>query len=736
MKHLTTRKRILAVSIQAAFINLGIASLVYAETQATTVTEDTLPTIVVQADNEKATKPVKGFIAKTSITANKTDTPLIETPQSISVITQDQIAQLGAKSIQDALGYSAGVIANPYGTDPRTDWGFIRGVNFAQFIDGLQNIVAPIRKPRIEPYTLERIEVLRGPSSMLYGQSTVGGLINMVSKRPQAQAGGNVELQYGTNDRKQVAVDVTGPVAGNSEWLYRLVALGRDSETDIDYNDDNRIVVAPSITWQPSEKTHLTILTRYQEDKSAGSAVAFWPALGTAKDFPGYGKIPRNRFIGEPGADHLETKEYSVGWEFEHAFNDTFTVRQNARYNKTDMSLLSYFALFSSIPGLTDINPGYVNGLPAPTIARFNYAEESEQKTFTVDNQLQIKLDTSNIKNTILFGVDYSQNDSDRSFAQTPFDPAQVTFFNPFNPVYGNRGAKLSPVAQPSTTNKQLGFYLQDQSKFGEHVVLTLGLRHDKVDSEVEGAKTISDKATTAKAGLVYLFSNGIAPYISYNESFIPVAGVDANNNPFKAKEGKQYEVGVKYQPADGHANITASVYKIEESNQVVSSPTNPTQSVQAGDADIKGFELEAKLKVTPAFNVLANYAYTNAKIDAIVGYDYATGQNIAGDRVASLAKNTAGLWGSYEFSILGVPGFSVGSGLRYIGSTSNENESLTLPSVTLWDAALGYQDGPWAFRVNAANLTDKEYVTGCLTRGDCYYGTERNVVLTAKYNW
>lgn len=723
MKYLTTRKRFLAVSIQATFINLGIASLVYAETQATTVTEDTLPTIVVQADNEKATKPVKGFIAKTSITANKTDTPLIETPQSISVITQDQIEQLGAKSIQDALGYSAGVIANPYGTDPRTDWGFIRGVNFAQFIDGLQNIVAPIRKPRIEPYTLERIEVLRGPSSMLYGQSTVGGLINMVSKRPQAQAGGNVELQYGTNDRKQVAVDVTGPVAGNSEWLYRFIGLGRDSETDIDYNDDNRIVVAPSITWQPSEKTHLTILTRYQEDKSAGSAVAFWPALGTAKDFPGYGKIPRNRFIGEPGADHLETKEYSFGWEFEHAFNDTFTVRQNARYNKTDMSLLSYFALFSSIPGLTDINPGYMNGLPDPTIARFNYAEESKQKTFTVDNQLQIKLDTSNIKNTILFGVDYSQNDSDRSFAQTPFDPAQVTFFNPFNPVYGNRGAKLTPLAQPATTNKQLGFYLQDQSKFGEHVVLTLGLRHDKVDSDVEGAKTISDKATTAKAGLVYLFSNGIAPYISYNESFIPVAGTGING-AFKPKEGKQYEAGIKYQPADGRANITASVYKIEENNQVVPS-ANPIFSAQAGDANIKGVELEAKVKVTPDFNLLANYTYTNAKID---GY--------YGERTAGIAKNTAGLWGSYDLSALGVPGLSVGSGLRYIGSTTNENETLTLPSFTLWDAAVTYTTGSWLFRVNAANLTDKEYVTSCLTRGDCYYGTERNVVLTAKYNW
>ncbi len=680
-----------------------------------------LPPIVLQAQ-KRSSQNEQGLVAHYASSATKTDTPLIETPQSISVVTSAQIEQQGATSLQDSLAYSAGVVANAYGTDPRRDWGHARGVDFVQYLDGLQNVVAPIRRPRIEPYALDRIEMLRGPSSVLYGQGTVGGIANMVSKRPQTRAAGEVALQYGQYDRKQVALDVTGPIAQNPEWLYRVVALARDSETSVDYNDDNRILFAPSLTWKPGDNTELTLLANYQKDESAGSSVAFWPALGTASNNGNNGKIPANRFVGEPGNDYLKTENYSLGWSFKYQLNDMFSFRQNARYNKVDMAQLNYYAAFFSFadvfgyPGINDIRTPYLDADPTgQTLARVNYMEDSTQKTIAVDNQLQAKIDFDRVENTLLFGVDYLDTQASIKKAEGLSTP-----LNPYNPVYGNTGPALKLVAAPQTTDKQLGLYLQSQSKLFEHVIINMGVRHDRAEKQTQDAPDQTDNATTAKLGVVYLFDNGIAPYVSYNESFLPVQGAG-----YKPKRGKQYEAGIKYQPAEQKVSLIASAYKINESNQLVPNPASVANSIQAGEADIKGFELEAKATVADVLDLIASYAYTDAKVESY-----------AGDRVPGIARDTAAVWADYDLSFTGVPGLSIASGLRFIGKTSNENETLTLPHTLLWDAALAYKHGPWSFNLNALNLTNKDYITSCLARGECYYGPKSNVILTAKYKW
>lgn len=683
--------------------------------EAANVTE--LDTVQVEGRSDDAWGPIDGYYAYDVRTATKTDTPLIESPQSVSVITSDQIEEQGALTLQDAVGYTAGIRSDAYGLDSRVDSTFIRGVAPVQYLNGLRLFYGNYNNTRIEPFALERIEVLRGPSSVLYGQGSVGGIINLVSKRPIAEPHREIQVQYGNYDRKQVGLDFSGPLTQDGDWLYRMVALGRDSDTQVDFVENDRLLFAPSLTWKPDERTELTFLANIQRDYS-GSTTAFLPWSGTLLPNPN-GRIPTSRFVSEPGFDRYDTEQNALGWEFEHDLNSTWTFKQNLRYTDSGSEYYTmYPANHFANPQMPYVNPGQSQ------FQRIVYIKEEDTRAWNMDNHVQARWTWGPTDHTLLAGLDASHVTLDGRSGST-VDP---TPFDVYNPVYGRSFVRPDVTEDPDTAIWQAGLYLQDQIRFYDKWVLTAGLRRDKAVTDVDNGLRSEDDATTYRVGMVYLADNGLAPYVSYSESFLPITSTDNFNNPYEPREGRQYEAGIRYEPPGTRNRFTASVYDLVEENQLAPDPVNPANQIQIGETKVQGLELEGIVGIGYDIDLIASYSYTDTETD---GGPAGTVGVLPG-----VPEHMASLWGKYRFRLFDMPGFSVGAGVRYIGDRTDETETLQIPSAILLDAMVAYDSGPWRVAVNGANITDETYVANCLSRGDCFYGSRATVIGTVSYSF
>lgn len=667
--------------------------------------------ITAPREVERGDGPVEGYVAKRSVSATKTDTPIIETPQSISVITADRIRDQGSLTIQDSLRYVSGMRGEAYGFDSRGDFSLVRGVSPTIFLDGLQQSVGSYTNTRTDPFTLERVEVIKGPSSMLYGQSSVGGLLNLVSKRPQAERRNELQLQYGSFDRKQIAFDSTGPLDDDGTLLYRVVAIGRDSQTQVDHTQDNRLVFMPSLTWRPNEQFEWTLMANVQKDDS-GTTSSFLPHRGTVLGAP-YGEIGSERFVSEPGFDEYDTEQKALTSQMSWRLDDTWTLRQNLRWQK---SKVSYQTMYGWPPVL---------GADDRTVNRVWSVSKPEVTIWTADHQAESRFDTGALQHTLLMGVDYRHAVTDSRSARGVATPLDL-----YDPVYGTfdpSGITLSDVPQQRAVQK--GLYVQDQVRLDKWL-MTLGLRKDWADTRVEDGNRQKDDAVTGQVGLTYLFDNGVAPYISYSESFTPIIGLNTiTQQSYKPLEGEQWELGIKYQPVGSNTLLTAAVFDLREKNRQMPDPANPLSTIQAGEARVKGLELEGLVEVDPNWDLIATYSYLDSEV--------AKGPPAQqGKRIASVPEHMASLWSQHRFSVAGISGFSAGAGVRYVGASWDGTDSLKTPSTTLFDAMLGYAYQDWSFTLTATNLEDETYYTTCLSRGDCFTGNRRTVVATASYSF
>ncbi|CAM3187984.1 iron complex outermembrane recepter protein [Pseudomonas gessardii] len=670
--------------------------------------------ITATASEETADGPITGYVAKRSTTGAKTDTPITEIPQSISVISADRMRDQGALTVQDALRYVSGVRAETFGLDSRGDWSKVRGSSPALFLDGLQQSFGTYTNVRTDPFTLERLEVLKGPASMLYGQSPVGGLINQVSKRPKTEQHTELQLQYGNYNRKQVAVDTTGPLNPQGTLLYRLVAIQRDSDTQVDHVKDNRQVLMPSLTWRPNDDIDWTILANIQRDDS-GSTTQFFPHTGTVWNAP-YGRIHSNRFASEPGFDEYDSDQTALTSQFSWHLNDTWTLRQNLRWQKSKVSYQSIYSAFAKKPLFKPDNQ---------TLDRVYYVSKPEVKVWVADQNAEARFDTGPLQHTLLLGGDYQHAVINQDSASGPATPLNV-----YDPVYGTFDPSVIRLtASPEQRVMQQGLYAQDQIKY-EQWLLTLGLRKDWAASQAQGSARQKDDKVTGRAGLTYLFDNGIAPYLSYSESFQPQVGLNRRTlEPYVPLKGKQWELGVKYQPVGSNSLYTAAVYDIREQNRRMPDPLDAMNTLQSGETRARGLELEALVAVTPDWDLIGTYSYTDTTV--IKGSPAEQGK-----RLASVPENMASVWSQHRFSIGDISGFSVGAGVRYVGTSWDGADRLKTPSTTLVDAMLGYRYQNWNLTLNATNLEDKTYYTTCLARGDCFIGNRRTLVGTLAYNF
>ncbi|AEE67258.1 ferrisiderophore receptor [Bordetella pertussis] len=701
--HTRTPQRQRPVAPRLLHLSLA-ASLAAGAAQAQTATEaTTLPTVQVTGRGETATGPVDGYAATRSATATKTDTPLSETPQAVTVIPREQIIDQGAQNVQDTMNYAAGVRPNAYGVDNRGDYVRVRGVEPVQYLDGLKQFFN-YNNPRTEVYGLERVEVLRGPASMLYGQGSTGGVVNLVSKRPQPEAMREIGVTVGNHNRKEIQADLTGPLTEDGTWLYQVVALGRDSDTQVQYTKDDRMMLAPSLTWQPSAATSLTLQAYWQKDKS-GTTQAFLPWSGTVSGNPN-GRIPTRRFTSEPGFDRYDTEQFSVGWQFEHKFNDNWKVRQNLRHTS---SKVDYSTLYPAVYGNPD-NP-FIDA-DQRVVNRYLYIKNPRMRSLLADQNLEGKVNWGRAEHTLLMGVDYSRYRETGETGSGFGAPLDL-----YQPVYGTLpDYAMSDV--PKNKQQQIGVYLQDQIKFDRNWIVVAGLRHDRVANSVEGADKETDNATTKRLGLMYAADNGWSPYLSYSESFTPIAGTDNSGNRWVPMRGKQWEAGLKYMPQDTGYEATLAAYDLRERNRQTNDPSDPTNQVQTGKTKTRGIELEFRGRVTPQMDVIANYNYTD--IDP---------------QLEGLPKHTFSLWSKYRFSVGDVHGFAAGAGVRYLNAFRDGSAPET-GSVALFDAMLSYDTGSWRYALNVANIADKTYEVVCLRRGDCFYGQRRTVTLSAMYRF
>ncbi|BBK41776.1 ligand-gated channel [Allostella vacuolata] len=680
-----------------------------------------LDTVAVEGRrSETALGPVAGYVATRSTTGTKTDTPLLATPQSISVVTRDQMEAQAAPGVSQALRYTAGVLTESNGADIRYNTVAARGFSLSgqEYLDGLKLITGSFALPSFDTWQFERVEVLKGPSSVLYGQAAPGGIINQISRRPPERAGGEAQLQLGNFGRVQGAFDVGGALDRDGKLLYRLTGLARETDLQVDHVTEQRIAIAPAFAWRPDADTSLTFLGGYQYTPSGGLFNQL-PAQGTLLANPN-GQFSTRFYNGEPGYDRFERTQIHAGYEAEHRIDEVWTIRQNLR------------AMRSAV----DYDLVYGTGLQADlrTLNRTAQAVRESVDSLVVDNQVQARFSTGPLSHTLLGGLDHQRVHWDYRFGSGAAPPIDF-----LNPVYNQPIVRPAFTASQTQERRQTGLYAQDQLRLGGWA-LTLGVRQDWAEldtkNRVTGVTTKQkDDAFTGRAGLGYVFDFGLAPYVSYAESFQPATGTTYAGRPFEPTRSRQYEAGVKYQPRGLDAFVTLAAFDLTQTNVATPDPDHTGFSIQAGEVRARGIEIEGKATVAPGLDLVASYTYLDAEVTR-------DNSGLQGKTPAGVPRHMASAWADYTVPDGPLAGFGVGGGVRYIGANYNTNNSLRVPSVTLADAAVHYDlsnlradlEG-WRIALNVSNLFDKEYVGRCFGSA-CYYGLRRTVLANVTYKW
>ncbi|MBC9179049.1 TonB-dependent siderophore receptor [Pseudoroseomonas ludipueritiae] len=693
-----------------------------------------LPEVNVQATAWRAWQPVEGYVAPLTTTGTKTDTPLIETPQSVGIVTRDQIDDQGALNVSQALRYTAGVLPEVRPTS-RYDSVFVRGFGgqgtsaaYVNFLDGLrQQRGISYAIPTVDPWLLERIEVLRGPASVLYGQTGSGGIVNLVSRRPTEEAVHEVRLEAGSHSLLQTAFDFGGKLTEDGQFLYRLTGIGRIAETQYDYNKESRIAVAPAITWRPTADTTLTVLGNYQYEPDGGF-YNFAPAVGTVLPNRFGRRLPSSFFSGDPNYNLFQRRLASIGYQLEHRFDETWTFRQNFRYQHID-------AEFKAISGRA-------LATNQRTLSRSIVHSIEHADTFALDNQAQATFSTGPMDHTMLFGIDWGRSSAKRRLGNAGLSPAYA--LDIFSPSYGLDFPEPT-LATTTQIQDQLGFYAQDQIALGK-LRLTLGLRQDFATSETVTRATgrsasQEDSAFTWRVGALYLFDNGLAPYASYATSFLPNSGTYSparGGAPFDPTTGEQYEAGIKFQPNGFNSYIQLAAFQIRQQDVLTPDPAATTYSIQTGEIRSRGIELEGRASLNDNLDLIAAYAYTDAEVTE------STTAGVTGKAVPQVPKHSASAWADYRFTDGPLRGLGLGAGVRYIGKTpGDETNSFHVSSFTLFDAAIRYDLGALRedlkgaqLTLNVSNIGDKDYVASCSSADACYFGNRRLVLAGLRYKW
>ena len=714
--------------------------------------EDTITVTAAPAPQESAWGPAATIAARQSATGTKTDTPIQKVPQSISVVTAEEMALHQPKSVKEALSYTPGVAVGTRGASNTYDYLIIRG--FAadgqsqnNYLNGLKMQGNFYNDAVIDPYMLERAEIMRGPVSVLYGKSSPGGLLNMVSKRPTTEPLKEVQFKAGTDSLFQTGFDFSDALDDDGVYSYRLTGLARSANAQQKGAEEQRYAIAPAFTWRPNDKTNFTFLSYFQNEPETGY-YGWLPKEGTVEPLPNGKRLPTDFNEGAKNNTYSRN-EKMIGYSFDHEFNDTFTVRQNLRFAQNKVSQKSVYGYGMCSDPLYTKDQEALKASPClsipqsqwgHTLTRQYVIDNEKLENFSVDTQLQSKFATGSVGHFLLTGVDFMRmrNDIDSWFGYAgSVAPSDIYNLDRSDFDFGAHPNPSGPY-RVLLKQKQTGLYVQDQAQW-DKVLVTLGGRYDWADQssfnrDYGNKSERDDKEFTWRGGVNYLFDNGVTPYFSYSESFEPASQTDANGDLFAPSKGKQYEVGVKYVPEDRPIVVTGALYQLTKTNNLMADPNGSLFSVEGGEIRARGVELEAKAALSASVNLVGSYTYTDA--------EYTTDTNYKGNTPAQVPKHMASLWADYTFFDGPLSGLTLGTGGRYTGSSYGDPaNSFKVGSYTVVDALVRYDlarvgmaGSNVALHVN--NLFDREYVASCFNTYGCFWGAERQVVATATFRF
>ncbi|WP_372399433.1 TonB-dependent siderophore receptor [Azospirillum sp. HJ39] len=664
--------------------------------------------------------------------AGKTATPVEDLPQGLSIVTREDLDQRDAQDINSALAYSAGVRPIDYPGGQGAIDVFVRGFRQSSesvMIDGLRSGYNPYGL-EYEPFGVERVEVLKGPASTLYGAMPPGGAIALVSKRPTDSPLHRLQLQGGSHDRRQVTADLSDRIDAGGTLRYRLTMLSRRSGTQVERTPDDRLYVAPALSWSAGDGTDITLLASYLDFRKMGAEQSF-PASGTVLDNP-YGRLGSNLFLGYPGLSSYRSRTLSAGYDIRHALAGDWTLNQTLRYSRSRVGYLSSWA--SS--GLLEADRYYRFGLQD---------RPKTSSTLLVDTNLQGNANTGPLRHGLLAGIDHGRYRAH----ETRRNGTVADALDVFDPVYGGAYGWDTTLARDLTDSiRQTGLYAQDQIAAGNWR-LTLGGRLDWSSTGAVGRlsggplveTTQFDRAFTKRIGLAYRSEGGLTPYAGYSTSFQPNSDSDVQGRPFSPSRGTQLEAGLRYRPKGFDGLFTLSLFRAVQRNLTTADPDNPGYSVQTGEVRSRGVELEAKAALGTGTDLTAAYSYTDAQVTR--DSPYPGGTDKTGKRVASVPRHAAAVWLRRHIDEGAAGGLTAGIGVRYVGATFNAANSVRVPSYMLADVSLGYDlgrlgpalDGA-ALTLTATNLFDRRYFSPGFYDNSVFYGNRRMVLATLSYNW
>ena len=727
----SARKKQLKMAVRIGLL-MSISHVTYAEETANNIEDDqnkneniatvsstpatTLDTITVYADSYRSTG------TKTALDPN-------DAPMSYSRINQELLQKRQADSVNAALRYEPGVSTESRGTVSIFDEYNIRGFKtYSNFYDGLRlpydgawNLM-----PQVDIYATEAVEVLKGPASSLYGYAAPGGMVNQVAKTPKNTQESEVQLRFGNQNLKEVAVDTTGPISDTLN--YRLVALKRKKEGQMQTTEEERTLINPSLEWRPTEDVSVLANLFYQDDPEMVPSTPL-PAVGTVYN-ASYSKLDSDAYAGDEW-NHFSKEVLMPSVTVNWAINDKLTFKHILRYTDAEAQQRNMYNQEGFITGSDKI------------LNRVAYTTDEKMNNWTTDNQLAYKLDTANTSHNLLFGVEYQETDSIATYYDAGADGTPNLDLS--KPDFSQINADTLPLdiyrQKQDIEQSQLGFYVQDEMQWQDLTVVA-GLRHDNFDSTTEqteatkGAvysnKTIDNDAskTSGRLAAIYDLDNGFSPYASYSQSFQPVVGSNfITNKAFEPTTADQLEVGIKYLSPDRVTQGTLAVFDITQKNVVVTNPANSQQKVQTGEITSKGFEVSGNHMLSDWVDIAASYSYTDAEIT-----EDEFNPDVVGNTPAQTAKHKATLWADYYAT----DKLTLNAGVRYEdGMQLDKQNSDELPSVTLVDIGGSYQVNPM-LTVGASinNLFDKTYVGTCYDSNNCWMGPERQMSVSLKANF
>lgn len=718
-------------------LRAGVALLCLSGAQQAMAQEDqgnVLSPIVVEGGGggggggDQATGPVEGYVAKETTTGSKADLPISRIPQSVSVVGRQEFEDRAVvNKVDEALRYTPGVLAQPFGVDPDTDWIYIRGFDASQtgvFLDGLNLYSFGFGGFQMDPYFLERAEVLKGPSSTLYGASNPGGILNMISKRPTGERLISTEAGINSNGNAYGAFDVGGSL-DNDAFDYRVTAKIAGGDNYSDYSHDFRGAVMPQVTWKRDDTTKLNVYGYYSAMDQVHVGNGFFPYFGTVKKAD-YGRIDPKAFYGNPKIDNGNYQQGLLGYEFETVLDNGIKLTQNLRYGhlnkfETGPYLYGYYNVDTGAGYLTEPE-GSVDAF-----SRVGFKARTAVDTFAVDNRASGEIDTGPVNHNIAVGLDYKYYRIDH------WQASGFSWVTVENPDRDKGQGKLTPYLDQVMTQQQFGIYAQDQMRFGGGWLATVNGRYDvvntKSDAKIGDSYDTTDGAFSGRIGLGYEFANGVTPYVSASTFFNPVIGVNPDG-PLVPEDGYQYEAGIKYTPDFIDGVFSVSTFHITKNNWTVTDPLTFTQS-QVGEVVSRGVEFEGKVNLNESWRAIGSFAYTDLEMTGHANKD------LIGNSPYLIPKVTAAMWLDYKLPENLIEGISIGGGLRYKGwSWADYENTLKVPGALLADAGIRYDKDNLTVALNVTNLFDKRYVSGCQGVNTCGYGDTRTVMFKIGKSW